>query len=168
MPDTDTTTADTTTEPDPDAKVDNPQQLDDLDGTDTTEDQSDADPADKAGAEAAKYRRRLRETEAERDNLLARVEHLQRGEIERLITGKLTDPADIWRDGAQLADLLDDDGDIDPDKVTTLLDDLVKAHPHWATQDTRTPRLSNPVSGASKPQPARRDSFTKAFSPKER
>jgi hypothetical protein len=114
---------------------------------------SESDPV---GNEAAKYRRRLRETEAERDKLIARVEAMQRNEIQRLAADKLADPADVWRDGATVADILDDDGNIDHDKVSGLVGGLVETHPHWAASvKTPTPRngLRSGASAASQPRP---------------
>ena len=67
--------------------------------------------------EAAKWRRQLREAEAERDTLRGRVEAMQRSEIERLASGRLAKPESLWAAGAQLADLLDEQGSVDPEKV---------------------------------------------------
>ena len=80
----------------------------------------------------ARYRRRLRETEAERDQLVERLAVVQRGEAERLAAGHLADGADIWRDGAELAALLDEDGNVDPAKVKELATATAAAHPHWS------------------------------------
>lgn len=66
----------------------------------------------------ARYRTQLRETEAERDALTQRLEALQRSEVERLAAAKVDKPQAIWAAGTDLADLLDDAGNIDPDKVT--------------------------------------------------
>lgn len=71
--------------------------------------------------EAARYRRQLRQTESERDTLRERLTALQRAEVERLAgtTGaKLAAPSAIWADGVQLDDLLDQDGRVDPERVT--------------------------------------------------
>lgn len=81
--------------------------------------------------EAKKYRQRAQAAEAERDTLRARLETMQRNEIERLAAEHLKDGTDLWRDGAQLADLLDDDGNIDTDKIADVAQTLVTAHPHW-------------------------------------
>jgi hypothetical protein len=115
--------------------------------------------------EAAKYRRRLRATEAERDALRDRLNVLQRSEVERLVADRLRDPSDIWRDGAQIADVLDDGGNVDATKVTALAGAVLKAHQHWAA-DTTPVRKYGPRSGASVPG-RRRDQFTAAFAPRE-
>lgn len=84
---------------------------------------------DKPNAEAARYRTQLRDAEAERDTLRGRVETMQRAEVERLAAdAKLTVPSAVWRAGVELADLLDDEGNLDPDKasdaITTARDTL--------------------------------------------
>lgn len=69
----------------------------------TTDEATDTDTdAGKPGnAEAAKYRRRLREAEA-------------------LAAAELAQPGDLFAFGAELADVLDDDGFVDADKVAAL------------------------------------------------
>ena len=81
--------------------------------------------------EAAKYRRRLRETETDRDALAGRLAALQRAEAERIATAHLADGADLFRDGADLGALLDDEGHVDPVKVSALAKDIAEQHPHW-------------------------------------
>jgi hypothetical protein len=62
--------------------------------------------------EAARYRTRLRETEAERDAIAVRLAAHQRREAERIAGASLSKPSDVWLDGADLAELLDDQGDV--------------------------------------------------------
>lgn len=81
--------------------------------------------------EAANYRRRLRETETERDTLREQVTGFRRAEVERLAAERLADPSDLWRE-AQLEDLLDESGALDTEKVATALDAVLDAHKHWA------------------------------------
>jgi len=88
----------------------------------STEDTTDGGDA-KLRREASRYRRQLREAEGERDGLRGRVEAMQRAEVERLVADQIAVPADVWLAGALLPDLLDDDGNVDPAKVT----DAVKA-----------------------------------------
>lgn len=98
-------------------------------GDDTAaEETTEASPASR---EAAKYRRRLRETETQRDQLAERLSVLQRAEAERIAAEHLADGADIFRDGASIESLLDDDGNVDPVKVTELAAATAAAHPHW-------------------------------------
>src|SRR4051812_7340440 len=70
---------------------------------DDVEDQDDA-AGGKGNKEAARYRRRLRETEQERDTLKATVEALQRAEVDRLAESDGLRPAALWS-GAELGDL---------------------------------------------------------------
>ena len=81
--------------------------------------------------EAAKYRRRLRETEAQLDTVAGRLAVLQRAEAESIAARRLADGADLFRDGADLAALLDDEGHVDPVKVSALAKDIAEQHPHW-------------------------------------
>ncbi|OBK44835.1 hypothetical protein A5656_05425 [Mycobacterium gordonae] len=89
------------------------------------EDQDDADDdgasaGDGPGREAAKYRRRLRDAEAERDTLRATVESLQRAEVDRLATADGLKPAALWS-SAELGDLLGDDGTVDAARVSAAI-----------------------------------------------
>jgi hypothetical protein len=86
--------------------------------------------------EAKRYRLRLREAEghvAERDEVItglrAEVDRLHRAEAERL-AGQLQTPADLWL-VADLADLRDDDGRLDAEKVTAKVAEVVADHPAW-------------------------------------
>lgn len=81
----------------------------------------DDDAGDGRGREAAKYRRRLREAEIERDQLSDRVESLQRAEVERLASADGLRPAALWASGAELADLLGDDGTVNAPKVSAAI-----------------------------------------------
>lgn len=74
-------------------------------------------------AEAAKYRTQLRATEAERDTLTARLETAHRTMVEGIASKSLAKPEALWASGTKLADLLDDDGNVDPEKVTAAISD---------------------------------------------
>jgi hypothetical protein len=90
-------------------------------------------PARGTAAEAKRYRLKLRETEAERDRLAALVERHRRADVERALSeSKLADPADLWRDGLTLDELLDDDGSIDDTKLADAVAAVLAAHPSWA------------------------------------
>ncbi|WP_137875248.1 hypothetical protein [Rhodococcus sp. Q] len=71
--------------------------------------------------EAAKYRRRLRETEAERDTLTQRVEALQRAEVDRIATAAKLKPEALWASGAELPALLTDTGTVDAELVAAAI-----------------------------------------------
>lgn len=82
--------------------------------------------------EAATYRQRLRAAESERDGLAERLEGMQRAEAERVAGESLTDAEDLWLSGTQLVDLLDDDGNVNPETVAESAAALVEAKPHLA------------------------------------
>lgn len=154
--------------------------------TDTTDATTDSTPVDNTGDEGAstdtdtpevptgtdekqdrrdaRYRQRLRETEAERDALLQRVEHMQRGEVQRLTADRLADPQDLWRE-TELADLLDEHGNIDTTKVDSRVGALLGEHPHWATPTPRVVDSRKLKSGAHAPEGPRKDPWVSAFSP---
>jgi hypothetical protein len=98
-----------------------------------------------ANAEAARYWHRLRDTKNElaatRDQLDAlqgRLDTLHRAEAERVAAGSLIEPADLWRDGAELDDIRDRDGNIDPQAVRK----LVAARPHPQQSASRSLRFA--------------------------
>lgn len=111
-----------------------------------------ADERGNANREAAKYRRQLREVEAQRDQLGERLATMQRSHAEALAREYLADGADMWRDGLELLAVLDDDGNLDPTKVAAAAKAARKAHPHWGSPkpQKRNPSWSGSfVSGAT-------------------
>lgn len=82
-----------------------------------------------ANTEAAKWRTRLRDAECERDQLAGRVEVLQRAEILRA-AGDLAEPNDLFTlGGITLEDLLDEDRNVDAEKVTEAVAALLDSRP---------------------------------------
>jgi len=93
----------------------------------------------KPGAEAAKYRRRLRETEAERDSLSTALDTYRRRDAEQAAEAAgLARGGDLFDAGNQLADLLADDGTVDVEKVTAAAVEVLAQRPHWGAS---TPSL---------------------------
>jgi hypothetical protein len=97
-------------------------------------DPADSDERDEGGRflsrEAASYRRRLRETETERDDLRGRLEGYERAEVERLAgDAGLQVPGDVWTFGATLETLRGENGGIDPENVHELVKEIVKDRP---------------------------------------
>ena len=132
-------TTDTTTDPQdapeqpaaaagaaPDPASDTAQQ------TDPDEHDGNRDEGPSGNAEAAKYRTRLRATEAERDTLAVQLDALRRAEATRVAADVLADGADLFRDDTDLDALLADDGTIDVEAVRARADELIAAHPHWS------------------------------------
>lgn len=108
--------------------------------------------------EAAKYRVRLRETEAEVARLTEALAGAQRGHIESLVGGALSAEA-FWK-LVDPAELLDDAGAVDPDRV------------RQATQKARQelgavkPQgRGGLISGAQSGAPTKAPSFADAFAP---
>ena len=83
------------------------------------DDQHDAAPT-------GKYRAKLDAAEAERDVLRTRVEMMQKREVERQ-AGRLAQPSAIWAAGVQLGDLLDPDGAVDPDRVSSAINSAINS-----------------------------------------
>jgi hypothetical protein len=86
-----------------------------------------AEPAEtpKGGnSEAAKYRTQLRAAEADRDTLSGRLEKAQRTMVETIAAKQLAKPEALWISGAEIADLLDEDGNVDNEKVTAAVTDV--------------------------------------------
>ncbi|BBX70097.1 hypothetical protein [Mycolicibacterium psychrotolerans] len=101
----------------------------------------------------AKYRKQLRDTEAERNSLKERLESRDRADVERMVVTKLTDPRDLWRADVSLADMVGDDGEIDTAKVDEAVANVIAAHPHWAVQRPNPAAPSSAVGfGASQPE----------------
>lgn len=108
-------------------EIDTTTAADDRDVPDTeVADEAEPPTTDgaKAGKEAAKYRRRLRETEGERDALAEQVDTLRRTLAEEVIvsTGRLSSAEALWAAGTRVADLLDDDGNLDRNKIEQAAD----------------------------------------------
>lgn len=143
------------TDPTPEAvdTVPEPTEPDTPESTEATpEDKAEATPGDKAAREAAKYRRRLREVEAERDRLAAQVEDLLRAEIERLsVTEHHIKAAALWAAGYTVADLVGEDGRPDESKVAAAAADVAERFGinrfggAYVPAEGRTPNLSPKV-----------------------
>lgn len=115
--------------------------------TDTDTDDPNAVAAQTPAAEEGKpaprslddWKQRARQAQAtidtltaERDALQARLDTAQQGEVESLVSAQLHDPADFWRYGPPSAELLGEDGGVDPAKVADALTAIVTDHPHIA------------------------------------
>lgn len=86
-------------------------------------------PDDRPGSEAAKYRRRLREAEAERDALRDRLNGANRREAERIASAHLAQADDLFAFDTRIDDLIGDDGLIDVERVETACAALIEARP---------------------------------------
>lgn len=86
----------------------------------------------KANREAAKYRLRLREAEAERDLAKWQIKTSARAFLEMVAAERLQDPADLWRFGLSADDVLDEYGVIDPRQIVDAIESLLSARPYLA------------------------------------
>jgi len=80
--------------------------------------------------EAAKYRRKLRETEQERDQLRERLDATHRGLVEQQAADLFADPSDLFH-AASLDDMRGDDGLIDTEKASAEMERVLAEKPHW-------------------------------------
>lgn len=77
-----------------------------------------------------RYNRERDEARAERDALAARIETLQRAEVERLASAGLSHPEDLFSlSGNTVADYLDDNGNVDPAKVDADVAEILVERP---------------------------------------
>ena len=135
-----------------------------------TEDGDDGEPPSRR---EAKYRTELRATQVRLQaaenfigDLQARVEVMQRAEIERIASARLADGSDLWAHGAHLDDLLNGDGDVDPAKVDQIIGELLNRRPHWGIPSPR--RRGGLLSGASNYPEPRASGWIGAFGPGQR
>lgn len=110
----------------------------------------EAKPDDKPGREAARYRRQLRDAEAERDRLAAALADRQHQDVTDIAADHLLDPADFLLVHTDLSDFLDDDGNVDEAKVAEAVEQMRETRPHWFKPTER------PGAPASKPREALR------------
>ncbi|MBX7434569.1 hypothetical protein JDV09_21070 [Mycobacterium sp. Y57] len=91
---------------------------DPVDGPETPQDTPAEDTPDSGGSgEAARYRHQLRDAEAARDDLAAKLETLQRVQVDAQVTAAGVRPAALWATGVALSDLVGADGTVDADLV---------------------------------------------------
>ncbi len=92
--------------------------------------------AEKGNSREARYRVRAREAEVKADALAATVMAYQQREVNRLVAAKVQDVDDFWKvSGVELNDLLDDDGVVSEEVVTSAVDDLLGRKPHLALDE---------------------------------
>lgn len=85
---------------------------------------------EQGNAEAARWRRQLRDTEGERDALAGRVESMHRSEVARLAGEHLAQGADLLELGeVPLEQLLNEDGDVDAEAVAAAAEALLDLRP---------------------------------------
>lgn len=149
-------------EPAAESSVDTPADGTATETTETTDaDETEVEnPAAAAkGRENSKLRERLRD-------VTARLETMQRREVERIASQHLADGADFWRDGAEIAQVLDSDGNIDNSKVETMAKEILANHRHWRKASLAAPPASVVTANGSIGDGDTRPTFTDAFRPR--
>jgi hypothetical protein len=96
--------------------------------------QTETTPGDRGGGrEAARYRSRLRATEADRDTVTARLERLERQLVQRVAGKRLQQGRDLLDlGGVDLDSLRDEVGNLDDDKIDHACDALIETRPGLA------------------------------------
>lgn len=94
------------------------------------------DGADRSdlNAEARNWRLKYRAADTELAVANARITELNRLQAEDILARKLADVSDAWINGADLADMLNDDGLVDKDAVLAFAEELVSRKPHLAAR----------------------------------
>ncbi|ORB32029.1 hypothetical protein [Mycolicibacterium parafortuitum] len=101
----------------------------------------------------ARYRVERNEARAERDALAQRVERLLTREAERLAAKNLANPADLLTlGGVTVQDLLDEDGDVDPEKVDAVIAEILGTRPGLAKNSPAFDPTQGLSGGGHKPQ----------------
>ena len=86
-----------------------------------------------ANREAADRRVKLKAAEEANAQLAAKVQRLQRAEVERIAAATLATGADLFLDGAELASFVDEEtGDVSLDVVSAAAAKIVEARPGLA------------------------------------
>ncbi|XAS63108.1 hypothetical protein ACOM2C_06650 [Pseudarthrobacter sp. So.54] len=107
-----------TTEPTAAATEPQTEATGDLSTTEPTDD-GEGEGGNKAGREAAKYRRQLRDTEAERDTLTGTVDSLRKQLINQNMPRSSSVNSDaLWKAGFTPAEMFAEDGSINTEKLT--------------------------------------------------
>lgn len=109
-------------------------------------------------AEAKKYRLSARSAEAERDTLRGRVDAADRREVERIAGESMQNASDLWLT-TNISDLRDEEGEIDRERVSERVEQLLSERSHWRKTSSVPTNFSSGVR-----QPIRRNaSLGEAF-----
>ena len=100
-----------------------------VEATEVPSEGNDTGQQNNSNREAAKYRVRAREAEAERDALAERLAALQTAELHRLAGEFLAVPEDISLSGKDLSDFLTPEGWVDRQAVEAAVSDVLAARP---------------------------------------
>lgn len=135
--DTDTDAPETETETPQDVGAEGTPASD----TDTDTAETNADGSELA-REARKWRKQYQSSKTENEALTATVGALQRQLVDQAITHRIADTSDFWTQ-VSIADLLAEDGTLDPALIETKVTEVLAAKPHW----TKRAPAAAPTSG---------------------
>ncbi|MCB1286986.1 MAG: hypothetical protein KDB47_04670 [Mycobacterium sp.] len=108
----------------------------------------------KLADEAAKWRVTARQTETRLKVAEARIEELQRAEINRQLATKLEAPEDFWlATNRTLADLLNEDGQVDTERVAEAAEAVLANRSHWRAKLKPVGAPADSVTGDGKYEP---------------
>jgi hypothetical protein len=158
---------DTPTEPTPDDEPadDASGNLPEASPTDDTDNTGTADDHPPPRNREEQYRKRARAAEVELTLARARVSEMNRERAEEHAKQRgMADPSDLWLNGIELGDVLNDDKLVDPAKIDAAVTALLARKPHLARRGPATPPAST-VRGDGKPPgaqtaPKLEDAFT--------
>lgn len=130
--------------------------------TEAVDTTSPADAPESSNAEAARYRVRLREVEAERDFMAKRLAAAHERIVNTEAAKHFADPRDFWST-TTLPDLLNESLSVDADKLDAAIDAALEAKPHWrkpasVTESTSSVRGNGRIE-SSRPEPTFADAF---------
>jgi hypothetical protein len=92
-----------------------------------------SDPEPSPNSEAARWRTKLRETEAQRDALAERITGYQRRECEAAVADLLEEPGDLWEIGqADVSAFYGEDGELDEAQLRAATGALCEMRPRLA------------------------------------
>jgi len=124
-------------------------------------DESGMDPAAigeirKLRKEAQRLRERLRDAETDMERAITQAAAMQRADIERIASEHLADPADLWSVNPDSAELCDEYGIVDADKVAEAAKGLIADKPHYAAEKPVTaPPTDRPIENLRSAMPTR-------------
>lgn len=126
--------------------------------------EQETEPEESGNAEAAKYRRRLRDTETQLAEANQRIEALQRQQVDALIEAAGVKPAAVWT-VAQLDTLLTEEGTVSVEAVTAAIDEARNTLGITPIgKGNVVPGIGNQPANSLEPK----DTWTEAFKPKAR
>lgn len=127
--------------------------------TDQAQEAAEPQEADTSGnKEAAKYRTRLRDAEAERDTLTAQLDAARRHIVTQ--AADLGNAAPLLFEGTDVGEFFTDDGTLDAEKVAAAAREVRETY--------GLPRAPKPDPNQGRTVPVAAPSFAEAFRPKHR